>query len=69
MLAWKVLDVQISDCLKQKLNERAVASGLSDSLPGILWGKWDDEVNEYYFIGFHERAEIPTGESHPHHRG
>ena len=60
MLERKVLNLGVSDCLKRKLRERAARSGLTDPLPGILWGKWDDEVEEGYSIGFYERGEIPS---------
>lgn len=60
MLAKRLLNIKIGDRFRRALEEGSSASGLTDPLPGLLWGKWDDETQEYYSIGFFERSEIPT---------
>lgn len=60
MLEKRIVDVTIGKQLRKKLAELAASSGLSNPIPGLTWGKWDDEDEESYFIGFYEKKELPT---------
>ncbi len=60
MLETKCLNLKITDRLKKEIENRAVATGLSEPLPGINWGKWDDEKEDYYSIDFYDRRRLPV---------
>ena len=62
MLKKRRLNLRIGARLRTILEERALASGLAKPLPGILWGKWDDEKDEYYSIGFYEGGDLPVND-------
>jgi hypothetical protein len=60
MLEPQVLDLKVSLRVKEMLELRGAASGLTDPLPAIIWGKWNDETDEDYSIGFYERERLPA---------
>jgi hypothetical protein len=59
MLEKKFLNLKIGLALQEALQKKCVESGLSDPLPGIIWGRWDDENIDTYSIGIYERSNLP----------
>lgn len=62
MLERKAINVTIVHALREKLRECAASSGLRNPIPELMWGRWENEDRESYFIGFHEKDELPQDE-------
>lgn len=62
MLEHKVVNLRVGDFLREKLTDRSLSSGLKNPIPEIIWGRWEDEEEDSYSIGFHERDELPTND-------
>lgn len=62
MLPPKTLNLRIGDRLRSVLEAKALSSGLVSPMPAILWGKWDDEGEEHYSIGFYDRDNLPISD-------
>jgi hypothetical protein len=59
MLEKKTINLKIGENLRKRLQERAHDSGLQNPVPCISWGKWSDEKEERFMIGFNERTRLP----------
>lgn len=59
MLERKVVNLRLSDRLREELRQRIAASSLSNPLPGILLGKEESQSYESLVIGLYEREKIP----------
>lgn len=62
MLDKKTLNTKISDAMKDIIADRQAKSGLTDPVPNISFGRWRDELEEYYALAMYERSRIPINE-------
>ena len=59
MLQKKTIRCQLSPAFKDRIKEHVGSSDLSIPVPSISWGKWEDETDEHFFLGYYERSQLP----------
>jgi hypothetical protein len=60
MLGKRSINLQVGATLRGVIADRARNSGLRNPIPEIFWGRWTDEEDEAYFLGFHDRSRLPV---------
>lgn len=60
MLEKRIINLEIGKDLRDRLQYRMQQSDLKEPVPSISWGKWDDEKEERFMIGFYERSRLPV---------
>lgn len=61
MLEAKTVDFQLTKSAKDAIQHRLDACDFPSPMPGIIWGKWEDEPSHRWHIGFYEREKLIEG--------
>nr|BAJ06853.1 hypothetical protein [uncultured bacterium] len=59
MLGRRNICLELSPRVKEWLDGFIENSDLDDPIPGIIYGRWDDEAESHWTIGLYERADLP----------
>ncbi len=61
MLEYKPVNLQLTKSAKDAIQHRLVACDFPSPIPGITWGRWEDESSSRWQIGFSERDKLIEG--------